>query len=166
MKNLKQTGKRILCAVLLAVLLAGTAVPVVAQRGMTYVCMTQGLRIRRAAKSGSVIIGKMNKGQKALHLSSKNGWWRVRVAGGVVGYVWPSYLRKAGSSICRKNAFYKVKSAATVRQAPRTVATKVGKLKKGKVVKLIGMQGSWGKVKAGGAKTGWVLLKKLAYYSG
>jgi uncharacterized protein YgiM (DUF1202 family) len=55
-----------------------------AAKGKIYKSTENGVRIRQKAQSGSTIIGKLKKGEKVIHLSTKNNWWRIKTAKGFI----------------------------------------------------------------------------------
>ena len=161
-------AKRMLCMVFVSVfLLSAVAAPASAKVGQTYQSRVQGLRVHQSPKGSSDIVFKLQKGQKVIHKSTSNGWWKIKTTDGQVGYVYRTYLKLFGNPI-KKNAYYKVYKITNlaVRKAPRTAASKLGTVRRGASVQLKNKRGSWGYVKLSNGNTGWVQLKYLQYLRG
>ena len=160
--------RRALSAVLVAlVMLSLLPLPVSAKVGQTYKSRVQGLRVHKAASGDSETIFKISQKQVVTHKATVKGWWKIKTADGREGYVYRTYLKAAGNPI-KKNAIYKVYKITnlTVRKAPRSIADKLGSIRRGTQVKLQNRRGDWGLVKLANGKSGWVQLKYLNYVKG
>ena len=168
MKKFAVGFNRVLCTLFVAVLLlSSVSLTVSAKVGQMYVSRVGGLRAHEKALGASPVIFKLSKGEKVEHLATANGWWQIKTASGQVGYVYRTYLKSVGNPI-KKNAFYKVykTSNLTVRKAPRSIADKLGTIKRGTSLQLKAKRGNWGFVKLKNNRSGWVQLKYLSYLRG
>ncbi|MEA4897398.1 SH3 domain-containing protein [Bacillota bacterium Meth-B3] len=149
------------------VMLSLLPLPASAKVGQTYKSRVQGLRVHKAPSGDSEIIFKISQKQTVIHKATVKGWWKIKTADGKEGYVYRTYLKAAGNPI-KKNAIYKVYKITnlTVRKAPRSIADKLGSIRRGTQVKLQNRRGDWGFVKLANGKGGWVQLKYLNYVRG
>ncbi|MPN39244.1 hypothetical protein SDC9_186772 [bioreactor metagenome] len=87
--------KSVLGLICLALIASMALAPLnaLAEKGKIYKSTENGVRIREKPQSGSAIIGKLKKGEKVIHLSTKNNWWRIKTSNGLSGYVFPSNLK-------------------------------------------------------------------------
>lgn len=133
-----------------------------AEKGKIYKATDHGVRIREKAQSGSAIIGKLKKGEKVIHLSTKNHWWRIKTAKGLIGYVFPSNLK-----------YYRTYDVGKIYRASSTKGVKVykrastssgvkGKLTRKYTVVLLAKSGSWGLIRViKNGKVGYLPLSSL-----
>ena len=149
------------CLVLIASL-ALAPLGAAAEKGKIYRSTDGGVRIREKAQSGSTIIGKLKKGEKVVHLSTKNGWWRIKTAKGLIGYVFPSNLKYYRTYEVGK--LYKASSSKGVKVYKKASASSgvKGKLTRSYTVVLLAKSGSWGLIRVvKNGKVGYLPLTSL-----
>lgn len=151
----------LVCLVLVASL-ALAPLGAAAEKGKIYKATESGVRIREKAQSGSAVIGKLKKGEKVIHLSTKNSWWRIRTSKGLVGYVFPSNLK-----------YYRTYDVGKIYRASSSTGVKVykkassssgvkGTLTRKYNVVLLAKSGSWGLIRViKNGKVGYLPLTSL-----
>lgn len=154
-----------LCA-LLAVLLLALSVPAMAVSGSStladsgekYVVTASSLNMRAGAGTDYQVIEHLHRGTEVTYLSSKNGWWRVRLSDGTSGYVDKQYLTPSNAD---ETGSYTVSATLlAMRAEPKTKSKRVAKLARGTVVYVSQLNGDWGYVSYNG-QHGWVAIKYL-----
>jgi uncharacterized protein YgiM (DUF1202 family) len=133
-----------------------------AEKGKIYKSTENGVRIREKAQSGSTVIGKLKKGEKVIHLSTKNNWWRIKTSYGLTGYVFPSNLK-----------YYRTYDVGSIYKASSSKGVKVykkastnggvrGTLTQKYSVVLLAKSGDWGLIRViKNGKVGYIPLKSL-----
>jgi len=151
-----------LICLVLALSLALAPLSVAAEKGKIYKATDSGVRIREKPQSGSAVIGKLSKGQKVIHLSTKNQWWKIKTAAGLTGYVFPTNLKYYRTYDVGR--LYKASSAKGVKvykKASPKAAVK-GTLTRKYTVVLLAKSGDWGLIRVvKNGKVGYVPLKNL-----
>lgn len=133
-----------------------------AAKGKIYKATDNGVRIRQKAQSGSTIIGKLKKGEKVIHLSTKNNWWRVKTTKGLIGYVFPTNLKYYKTYDVGK--IYKANSTKGVKvyKKANTASGVKGTLKPKYKVVLLAKSGKWGLIRViKNGKVGYLPLTSL-----
>lgn len=155
---------RVLAAVLLLSLLFA-AIPAAAKVGQVYYTVIDGLNVHEKANGKSEVLGVLHRDDPVIHLSTRNGMWRVRAKGGE-GFVKPR--TQQGDPNLTLEAFeqegvYKIKgiSHAPVRVEADKSSKKIGTFKRGTLVQLKRLSGYWGYVHDKTGNAGWVRLKFL-----
>jgi uncharacterized protein YgiM (DUF1202 family) len=133
-----------------------------AAKGKIYRATAGGVRIRLKPQSGSEVIGKLKKGEKVLHVSTKNNWWRIKTASGQTGYVFPSNLKYYKTydvgQIYRANASKGMK----VYSKANTKAKVRGTLSNKYTVVLLAKKNNWGLIRViKNGRVGYVPLQSL-----
>lgn len=157
--------RRALLGLVCLVLIASVAlapVGALAAKGKIYKAITNGVRIREKPQSGSLIVGKLMKGDKVIHLSSKNSWWRVKTSSGLIGYVFPSNLTYYRTYDVGK--IYRASSSSGVKvyKKASTSSGVKGTLTRKYTVVLLAKKGKWGLIRViKNGKVGYVPLTSL-----
>jgi SpoIID/LytB domain protein len=132
------------------------------------------LRIRKSNSTSSKIVGYLKKGNVVKVLSVKGSWARVQTSGGLKGYIYKKYLKRANISTSAYEAFSSgkiptsaIKAVATadafVYQKANTSAAAVAGISKGEICYVLAYSSSWAYVSYGGYE-GYVpisLIKKV-----
>lgn len=151
-----------------------------AQSGNGKVSVSSRLNVRSGAGTSFGVVGKASNGEVVQLLASTNGWYKIKQANGVVGWVSSQYIVKTNESIGggnnsntgSNNNGDKGNSGSTnvegtkgkirsgirlnVRSGAGTSYSVVGKLNGGDVVQLIEKSGGWYKIKMLSGNTGWI----------
>jgi uncharacterized protein YgiM (DUF1202 family) len=167
----KTIAKSLLCLTLALTLIVGLSAPAYAKVGSVYRVNASGVHLRTAPRGGEGhdgnIIASLGKGTKVVHLSTKDGWWRVRTTSGKVGYVYRSFLTAVSSNsnsttTVSSGNTYKVKaSSLNVRSGASTSYKMIGRLKKGTAVYVVATNGTWAKIRVKSGKTGYVAVRYI-----
>ncbi len=129
-----------------------------ADSGDQYVVTADWLNMRAGAGTDYMVVEHLRNGTKVTYVSSKSGWWRVRLANGTSGYVDKQYLTPVDAS---KTGSYTVSaSKLALRKEPNTKSKRLAKLPRGTVVYVSRLNGDWGYVSYNG-QSGWVAIKYL-----
>lgn len=161
----RQWIRRMVCALVAAVLLATTAAPALAvgqsttlaKKGDGYYVAVSGLNLRSSPAMEDNIIRSLKKNTKLVFISEKYGWWRVQYAKGKYGYVDRQFLTRKNVP---KTGTYKTTARLSLRTAPKTSATRITTIGKGKKVRVTQLNGDWVYVTYG-SREGWVAAKYL-----
>ena len=151
-------------AVVLAMVLG--AIPAMAKVGQAYYCAVEQLSVHKRANVNSVAVDTLKRGEKVVHLSTKNGLWRVQIASGE-GFVKPK-TKKGDRNLVekpyKKDGIYVVKGTkrAILRESPSTAAAALDALKRYTAVKLTKLDGYWGYVTTQNGTKGWIRLKFIS----
>jgi uncharacterized protein YgiM (DUF1202 family) len=151
----------LVCIVLVASM-ALAPIGAAAEKGKIYRATENGVRIREKPQSGSAVVGKLKKGEKVIHLSTKNNWWKIKTAKGLTGYVFPTNLK-----------YYRTYEVGKIYRASSTKGVKVykkastasgvkGTLTRKYNVVLLAKSGSWGLIRVvKNGKVGYLPLTSL-----
>jgi uncharacterized protein YgiM (DUF1202 family) len=151
----------LVCLVLVASL-ALAPLGAAAEKGKIYKATENGVRIREKAQSGSAVVGKLKKGEKVIHLSNKNNWWRIKTSKGLIGYVFPSNLKYYRTYDVGK--IYRASSSKGVKvyKKASTSSGVKGKLTRKYSVVLLAKSGNWGLIRVvKNGKVGYLPLSSL-----
>lgn len=158
--------KRMVCVLLVFLTLAASLVPALAEgrsttlakKGDTYYVVASGLHVRTSPEmTDDNIRTSIKKGTKVTFQYERYGWWYVRYGNGKYGYVDKQFLTRYN---VRKKGTYTTKAYLNVRSYPRTDASKLGTLKKGRKVKVLQLNGDWCRINFQGYE-GWIASKYL-----
>ena len=149
--------KKVLCIVLIVSTLL--AIMTTAFAKSSYYVTASSLNVRSSASAYSSIKAHLKRGAVVTKISTKNGWWYVKYAGGS-GYVDKRYLSTVDDKVFGSGATYKAKANLYVHAKASLDSGILGKIKKGKKVTYIKQSGSWAYVSYNGSK-GWVSAKYL-----
>ncbi len=151
-----------LICLVLAASLALAPLGVTAEKGKIYRSTESGVRIREKPQSGSQVVGKLKKGEKVIHLSTKNNWWRIKTSNGLVGYVFPSNLKYYRTYDVGK--IYRASSSKGIKVYKKATSKSSvkGTLTRKYTVVLLAKSGNWGLIRViKNGKVGYVPLKNL-----
>lgn len=150
-----------LCVLLLALSVPAMAVSgssTLADSGEKYVVTASSLNMRAGAGMNYLVIEHLHRGTEVTYLSSKNGWWRVRLSDGTSGYVDKQYLTPSAAD---ETGSYTVSaSLLAMRAEPKTKSRRLAKLPRGTVVYVSQLNGDWGYISYNG-QHGWVAIRYL-----
>ena len=166
MKNASRILRRLLCALLAALLLSAAVVPALAvgqsttlaKFGDKYIVRVKKLNVRSGPGIGYRVTKHAKKGQNVTYLGKSKGWWLVELPSGKLGWVDKQYLTR--SNMPRSGIYVSTTKKVKVYKSPKTSAKKLGSLKKGTSVYLDYLNGDWGLIYYNG-RSGWVPLKYL-----
>ena len=156
--------KSVLGLICLALIASMALAPLnaLAEKGKIYKSTENGVRIREKPQSGSAIIGKLKKGEKVIHLSTKNNWWRIKTSNGLSGYVFPSNLKYYRTYDVGK--IYRASSSKGIKVYKKAASKSgvKGTLTRRYTVVLLAKSGNWGLIRVvKNGKVGYVPLKNL-----
>ena len=120
------------------------------------------LNIRSGAGTNHSVITKVNKGNKLTILETANGWNKVKLSNGTIGWASGQYISKSTAGNIQKPSQVVSKkgtvTAATlnVRSGPGTNNTIITKVYKGQNVDIIEQSNGWNKIVLSNGNTGWV----------
>ncbi len=147
------------------------------QSGNGKVSVGTRLNVRSGPGTNYGIVGKANNGEVFQLLELSNGWYKVKLSNGAVGWVTSQYIVKTSENVgsgsnSGSNSGDKGNSGSTnvegtkgkirsgirlnVRSGAGTSYSVVGKLNGGDVVKLLELKNGWYKVQMLSGSTGWV----------
>ncbi|HHU62768.1 MAG TPA: SH3 domain-containing protein [Clostridiales bacterium] len=111
------------------------------------------LNIRKGPGTSYAVLTTLPKGTKVDILSKANGWYKVRLSDGRIGYAVENYISEGGSSGGDSQPSGRegivTASALNVRKSASTSSSVLGVLRKNDRVEILGKTGSWYKIKAG-----------------
>ncbi|WP_052951949.1 C40 family peptidase [Paraclostridium benzoelyticum] len=125
------------------------------------------LNIRSGPSTSNSIVGKAYKGNTVDILSSSNGWYKVKLSNGQVGWASGDYINTSGGSDNGSNngggstetpstgKGTVTASALNIRSGPSTSNSIVGKAYKGNTVDILSSSNGWYKVKLSNGQVGW-----------
>lgn len=143
-------SRRTLAAALVMLMMLAVAIPAMAA---SQVIATATINIRSEARLGSTVVGTMYKDQVATKLGTSGNWTKIDY-NGTVGYVNTPYVKAYGGGsddgvvTIDGNTAYAT-AAVNVRSGPGTSYAKLGELRKGDAVTLVGATGNWSIIKWG-----------------
>ncbi len=117
------------------------------------------LNVRSGASTSHSVVGKLYRGNTVSILETSNGWHKVQLSNGKIGWVSGQYITKTSnpSPEQSESGYGKVTaSALNVRSGASTSHSVVGTLHKNDTVKLLSSSNGWFKVELSNGKTGWV----------
>lgn len=165
MPDTRQKRRRVLCSVLICLLVL--LLPVLAMASESGKVNASSLNMRKSASTKAKVIKVLKRGTSVTILSGSGSWYKIK-SGGTTGYVVKSYITKSGSSKSSKSSNstevrvtkasgtgYATVNKLNLRSGPSTDAKVLKRLNQGNKVSILGISGSWYKVKAG-STTGFV----------
>lgn len=161
----RRLGLKAALSVLVVMVLVLSSLPAMAKVGETYYCAVTGLTVHSKANTRSAALGTLSLSDKVVHVSTKNGMWRIRAKGGE-GFVKPKNKKGDRNLVLQpyeKNGVYVVKGTKrlALRESPDKGATVQGVVKRYGAVKLTQLDGYWGYVTSQDGIRGWVRMKFL-----
>lgn len=145
-----RTLRRTLAVALVMLTMLAVALPAMAA---SQVYATTDINVRSEPRVGSNIIGSLNKGQVVAKLGTSGNWTKIDY-NGRTGYVNTPYVKPYSGSdddpvIIGDGTTVYANAAVNVRSGPGTNYAKLGELKRGDTVTLVGSTGSWSIIKWG-----------------
>lgn len=119
------------------------------------------LNIRSGPSTSNSIVGKAYKGNTVDILSSSNGWYKVKLSNGQVGWASGDYISTSGQGgggseeTPSTGKGTVTASALNIRSGPSTSNSIVGKAYKGNTVDILSSSNGWYKVKLSNGQVGW-----------
>lgn len=127
-------------------IMIGIAKPINVDAATTYVMATGSVNVRTGASTKYKSIDKLKRGEVVKVVSSKSGWYKIKLSGNTTGWSSKKYLTTTNAT---------VKASVNVRTGASKKYKVIDKLKKGEQVKVLSSSGDWYKVQFDGNKTGW-----------
>lgn len=120
---------------------------------------TSALNIRSGPSTNDSIIDKAYKGQTIEVLDSSNGWYKVKLSNGKIGWASSQYISKGSSSnntsVQGKRGKITVSSRLNIRSGAGTNHSVIGKANNGEIVELLESSNGWYKIKLQNGTIGW-----------
>ncbi|SCH19004.1 C40 family peptidase [Romboutsia sp. 1001713B170207_170306_H8] len=114
------------------------------------------LNVRSGAGTNNSIIAKIYKNNTVSILESSNGWYKIKLSNGTVGWSASEYITISGGTSSSSKLGTVTTSVLNVRSGIGTHYSKIGKLSKGTQVNIHDTQDGWHKVNLANGSTGWV----------
>lgn len=120
------------------------------------------LNIRKGAGTGYGVLTTLKKGTQVFVISTYNGWCKVRLSSGTVGYASAQYISTGTSSSSSavtstvKTGVVSVSSSLNLRKSASTSATILASLKNGTTVTILSESSGWYKVRVASGIEGYV----------
>ncbi len=140
----------------LGIVLSGTAVFANAKTGTV---TASALNIRSGPSTSNSVVGYAYKGDKLQILETSNGWYKVKLSNGKIGWGSGKYINVSGDSSSEAPSSGKTgtitASALNVRSGPSTSYGKVTMVYKGQSVTILESSNGWHKIKTQNGQIGW-----------
>ena len=148
----------------LGIVLSGTSVFANAEMGEV---IASTLNIRSGPSTDNSIIGYVHRGDKLQILGKSNGWYKVKLSNGKIGWGSGNYIELEGSQdIGNKRHDGKLAmvtaDALNVRSGPSTSYAKITFVYKGQSVEIIESSNGWHKIKTSDGQIGWASGKYIS----
>jgi uncharacterized protein YgiM (DUF1202 family)/cell wall-associated NlpC family hydrolase len=126
------------------------------------------LNVRSTPSSSGAVIGSVYQGQKLVVVGKSNGWYKVQLPNGTVGWVSADYVAgkpksssgstKSGSTKSTGSASggTKASAALNVRSGPSLTSPVITVIPPGGSYQIVSWQNGWAKVRLPDGSTGWV----------
>ena len=158
--------KRLVCAVLCMILMAGCAaaeiIPPVGmgQTGYQAVVLSERVSVREAADTRAKVVTRLSYGTNLIVWNQNNGWWECYLSevSGFSGYALDDYLLV-------DPAYYVTEKSTPVYAWNDVKAKKIGLLVAGTRLPIIRQMGKWLLVSLRGA-TGWIYASEIPSTTG
>ncbi|WP_250673237.1 SH3 domain-containing protein [Paraclostridium ghonii] len=141
----------------LGIVLSGTAVFADTKTGTV---TASALNIRSGPSTNNSVVGYASKGDKLEILETSNGWYKVKLSNGKIGWGSGKYISVSGESNSQTPSTGKTGTitadALNVRSGPSTSYSKVTMVYKGQSVTILESSNGWHKIKTQSGQTGWV----------
>ncbi len=134
--------------------------------GRTVTSTVSGLRVHSAPSTGASVVGSVNRGQRLQVLGYSNGWYKVRLPNGQVGWVSGAYIRGGSSGTTSRTGSTTGRTtsgrgrtasvAVNVRSGPSTRYSVIAGIPVGGSYQIIGWSHGWAKVRLPNGTVGWV----------
>lgn len=112
------------------------------------------LNVRRGPGINYSVKASLNPGQVVVLLSQSNGWYKVKLSNGTIGWASSSYISKT-------DTYGKSTANLNVRSGPGTNYSIKTVLKSGEIVIITKSSNSWYQIKTNSNITGWVSSKYM-----
>lgn len=124
------------------------------------------LNVRSGPDTNYSVVSKVYKGNKVEILESSNGWNKIKLINGNIGWSSSSYIKETSSNstltsnsnlnTTASNTRVVTVSTLNVRSGPSTKNGVVTKVYKGNKVEILESSNGWNKIKLTNSKVGWV----------
>lgn len=175
MKIMKHIKRKVLILLVAAMVLSQVLPNVVleSRAATTGTVNVSSLIFRKGASTSTAMIGGFSKGtQLPIIGSTKDGsgnlWYQVQ-SGSTKGYVFAEYVTTSGSASTSSGSGMVNVSGLNVRTGPSTSASRLGVIRQGASVTILGKSGEWYKVQTtinGSSVTGFVFASYITPSSG
>ena len=140
----------------LGIVLSGTSVFADTKTGTV---TASALNIRSGPSTSYSIVGNVYKGDTLQILETSNGWYKVKLSNGKIGWGSGKYINVSGESNSNTSSTSKsgtvTADALHVRTGPSTNHSKVTKVYRGQTVNILESSNGWHKVKTPSGHVGW-----------
>ncbi len=135
------------------------------------------LNVRSGPSTNDIVISKINTGTEVEVLEESNGWYKVKLKNGQVGWASAQYLSTNSTSDNQENSndqqdfSNEVSISKTgivkadvlnIRSNPGTNNSIIGKLYNGESITVLSEQNNWYKIKKSNGQTGWVSAQYIS----
>lgn len=135
------------------------------------------LNVRSGPSTNDIVISKINTGTEVEVLEESNGWYKVKLKNGQVGWASAQYLSTNSTSDNQENSndqqdfSNEVNISKTgivkadvlnIRSNPGTNNSIIGKLYNGESITVLSEQNNWYKIKKSNGQTGWVSAQYIS----
>ena len=139
---------------------------------------TSTLNVRKGAGTSHAKVGTLKKGNKVTIQETKNGWHKVKLSNGTVGWASGDYIKVSTSSNTSNNTSSSNQSnvsnkigtvntsSLNVRKGAGTNYSTVGSLKSGQKVGILSTSNGWYNVVLPSGSKGWVSSKYIKVSNG
>lgn len=151
----------------LGIVLSGTAVFADTKTGTV---TASALNIRSGPSTNNSVVGYASKGDKLEILETSNGWYKVKLSNGKIGWGSGKYINVSGESNSQTPSTGKTGTitadALNVRSGASTSYSKVTMVYKGQSVTILESSNGWHKIKTQSGQTGWVSAQYVSTSGG
>lgn len=128
------------------------------------------LNVRSGPSTSNSVIGTTYKGNSVEIITSSNGWHKIKLSNGKIGWASGKYLSTSGDSNNGGNTETPstgkkatvTASALNVRSGPSTNNSIVGKAYRGNTVEILENSNGWSKIKLSNGQVGWASAQYLS----
>ena len=122
------------------------------------------LNVRTGASTSNSVLTKINKGTTVDVLESSNGWYKIKLLNGQIGWVSSQYItfnNISSSPINKKGQV--IASTLNVRTGASTSNSVLTKINKGTTVDVLESSNGWYKIKLLNGQIGWVSSQYITF---
>ncbi len=137
--------------------------------GKTGTVTASALNVRSGPSTSNGVIGTTYRGNTVQIITSSNGWHKVKLSNGQVGWVSGKYISLSGQggggdidTPSTGKTGTVTASALNVRSGPSTSNSIVGKVYKGNSVEILDSSNGWHKVKLSNGQVGWASAQYIS----
>ncbi len=118
---------------------------------------TSTLNVRSGASTSHSVVAKVYKNDKVELLSSSNGWYKIKLSNGQIGWASGDYISKSSNPDSGGQTGYGFITTSTlnVRSGASTSHSVVAKVYKNDKVELLSSSNGWYKIKLSNGQIGW-----------